>query len=91
MERARRGLGGQIQNGTRNESEDGFGACPGGREVHNYLIINGLMIDGNAQAIGGVRAIGGGVGAFQMTRCRERQARGKGLACHFLQIVPTCL
>jgi len=28
---------------------------------------------------------------FQMTGCEKWQARGKGLACHCLQIVPTCL
>jgi len=31
------------------------------------------------------------VGAFYMTRCKGRRVRGKGLARHFLQIVPTCL
>jgi hypothetical protein len=41
--------------------------------------------------IGVGRATGECVGAFHMTRCKERQARGKGLACHFLPIVPTCL
>jgi hypothetical protein len=41
--------------------------------------------------IGADRAIPDAVGAFHMTICRELQARGKGLACHFLQIVPTCL
>jgi hypothetical protein len=41
--------------------------------------------------VGVGRAIEGDVDAFQMTRCEEKQARGKGLACYFLQIVSTCL
>src|ERR1700722_5159464 len=35
--------------------------------------------------------IRGSVGAFYITKCKRRRGRGKGLARHFLQIVPTCL
>jgi hypothetical protein len=69
--------------------EDGFGAASRMSQQLNMEIRSNLTAPRKYIGVG--RAIGKGVGAFHMTRCRERQARGKGLACHFLQIVPTCL
>jgi len=48
------------------------------------------MVIGHKELAGAVHHLWP-VGAFHMTGCRERQARGKGLACHFFQFVPTCL
>jgi hypothetical protein len=71
--------------------EDGFGAvvCLNERVKLEIRSILTVLSPGNtlAQAVQQRMAWG----AFHMTGCRERQVRGKGLACHFLQIVPTCL
>src|SRR6266850_4304134 len=39
-------------------------------------------------SIGGIRALEGSVGAFQMTRCEKRQARGKGLLATLYRSFP---
>jgi len=68
-----------------------FGAT--GRVVSKakLSIIKNLFNRRSSAIFGGSRALEVLWGAFQMTKCEERQARRKGLTCHFLQIVPTCL
>ena len=56
-----------------------------------YAHKSGLTFTWAKSSDGRLIALAGRVGAFYMTKCKRRRVRGKGLARHFLQIVPTCL
>jgi hypothetical protein len=59
--------------------------------AYKYMLIQDLGKIFTAGEIGANRALEGCMSAFHMTSWEERRARGKGLARHFSQFVPTCL
>ena len=95
LRQTRRGIGVafpiQFLEGSKLKFGDKFGASAVALCSAKYLLINDLVGFRLDSDIGATRALVTRMSAFQMTGWEERRARGKGLAHHFSQFVPTCL